>query len=111
MDYATRYPEALPLRTVDAKTVSVALMEVFSGIGIPQELLTDQGSNFLSVMMTQLFNLLGIKHLKTSPYHPQTDGMVERFNGSLKSMIQKKLRDGTRCYHTCCLHTEKCLML
>ena len=93
MDYATKYPEAVPLRRVDARSVADALTKIFSRLGIPGEILTDQGSNFMSSLMTEVFRMLGIHHIKTSPYHPQTDGMVEKFNGTLKNMIKKTTDD------------------
>ena len=60
-----------------------------SGMGIPAEVLSDRGANFLSSVMKTLFQMLGVAHIKTSPYHPQTDGMLERFHGTLKAMLRK----------------------
>ena len=87
MDFATRYPEAVPLRKIDADTVADALCQTFSRFGLPDELLSDRGSNFLSKVLTALLNMLKIAHLKTSPYHPQSNGMLERFHGTLKAML------------------------
>ncbi|XP_045546301.1 uncharacterized protein [Salmo salar] len=61
--------------------------------GIPDEILTDQGTNFTSRLMVQLHRQLGIKRLRTTPYHPQTDGLVERFNQTLKNMLRKFVAD------------------
>ena len=88
-DYATRYPEAIPLRSIDAEHVADELIKLFARVGIPQEILTDQGSNFMSQLLTELYKLLHIHSIRTSPYHPQTDGLVERFNQTLKSMLRK----------------------
>ena len=88
-DYATRYPEAIPLRSIDAGTVAEHLMQLFSRVGIPREILSDQGTNFMSQLLKELYNLLNITQIRTSPYHPQTDGLVERFNKTLKSMLRK----------------------
>ena len=71
-DYATRYPEAVPLRTTDAGTVAEHLIHLFSRVGIPKEILSDQGTNFMSQLLKELYNLLRISQLRTSPYHPQT---------------------------------------
>ena len=79
-DYTKRYPEALPLRAATAKAVAKELMLLFSRVGIAREVLTDQGSCFMSRVMRKLLSLLQIKRLWTSVYHPQTDGLVERFN-------------------------------
>ena len=90
-DYATRYPEAIPLRNVTARKVAEVLIELFARYGIPEEILTDQGSNFTSSLLGELYKLIGIKAIRTTPYHPQTDGLVERFNRTLKSMLRRVL--------------------
>ena len=88
-DYATRYPEAIPLRSIDAEHVAEELLKFFSRVGVPQEILTDQGSNFTSKLLAELYRLLKIQPIRTSPYHPQTDGLVERFNKTLKAMLRR----------------------
>ena len=88
-DYATRYPEAIPLKSIDAEHVAEKLVELFARVGIPREILTDQGSNFMSQLLVELYRLLHVKPIRTSPYHPQTDGLVERFNQTLNSMLRK----------------------
>uniref|UniRef100_A0A3B3HBU1 Gypsy retrotransposon integrase-like protein 1 n=1 Tax=Oryzias latipes TaxID=8090 RepID=A0A3B3HBU1_ORYLA len=88
-DYATRFPEAFPLRTIKTKAIINALVQLFSRVGVPSEILTDQGTNFTSNLMLLLHKELGIKGIRTTPYHPQTDGLVERFNQSLKQMLRK----------------------
>lgn len=88
-DYATRYPEAFPLRHIKARQIANCLLQVFSRVGIPKEVLTDQGTNFTSRSLRQVYSLLGIRGIKTTPYHPQTDGLVKRFNQTLKAMLRK----------------------
>ena len=88
-DYATRYPEAFPLKNIKARQVANCLVQLFSRVGVPREVLTDQGTNFLSTLLRQVYSLLGIKGIKTTPYHPQTDGLVERFNRTLKTMLRR----------------------
>ena len=89
----TRYPEAVPLRNISAKSVAQALFQVISRVGITKEILTDQGTSFMSRTLRELYELLGIRSIKTSVYHPQTVGLVERFNRTLKSMIRKFVHD------------------
>ena len=89
MDYATRYPKALPLRAATAKAVAKELMLPFSRVGIAREVLTDQGLCFMSRVMRKLLSLLQVKGLRTLVYHPQTDRLVERFNKTLKQMLKK----------------------
>ena len=93
VDYGTRYPEAVPLRSTDSAAVATALMGIFTGLGVPKEVLTDQGSNFLSSLIEELYRMLETLHLKTSPYHPQTNGAVEKFHGTLKHMLRKTTTD------------------
>lgn len=92
-DYATRFPEAFPLRTITAPSVLRALIQFFSRVGVPEEILTDQGTNFTSRLLHLFHKQLGISAIKTTPYHPQTDGLVERFNQTLKKMLRKFVDD------------------
>lgn len=88
-DYATRYPEAFPLRSIKARQVANCVIQLFSRVGIPKEVLTDCGTNFLSKLLQQVYKVLGVKGIKTTHYHPQTDGLVERYNQTLKTMLRK----------------------
>ena len=89
MDYATKWPEAFALRNVTTETIVNCIIKVTTRIGVPQELLTDNGSNFMSKVMKKYCSMTGIEQIRTSPYHPQTDGMVERFNATLKRLLRK----------------------
>ncbi|XP_061102960.1 uncharacterized protein LOC133131605 [Conger conger] len=91
LDYATRYPEAVPLRAATGKSVARELFLLFSRVGIAEEVLTDQGSCFMSGVMKEMCKLLHINQMRTSVYHPQTDGLVERFNKTLKMMMRKMI--------------------
>ena len=89
VDYATRYPEAVALRRIDTQTVAEALVDIYSRVGIPREVLTDKGGQFTSELMKEVSRLLSIRQMTTTPYHPACNGLVERFNGTLKSMLRK----------------------
>ena len=89
VDYGSRFPDAIPLKTTTRQDVAEALLEYFSQVGLPEEILTDRGSNFTSDLMEKLFQMLGICGVRTSAYHPQTDGMVERYNAMLKAGLKK----------------------
>ncbi|KAI2645182.1 Retrovirus-related Pol polyprotein [Labeo rohita] len=89
VDYATRYPEAVPLRRATSKAIARELFLLSSRVGLPSEILTDQGTPFMSRLMADLCRLLKVKQVRTSVYHPQTDGLVERFNQTLKQMLRK----------------------
>ena len=85
----TKYPEAIPLRRVDNETVLDAMLEIFSRHGLPKTILTDQGSVFISKLTSKLWETLGIHRVRTSPYHPQSDGALERWHACLKGMLKK----------------------
>ena len=80
--------EAFPIPNQEAITVADKLVDgVFMRFGIPSQLHSDQGSQFESRLMSEVRTLLGIQKSRTTPYHPQCDGMVERFNRTLLSML------------------------
>ena len=89
VDYATRYPEAVPLASIDTETVAEALVSIFSRVGIPHEVLTDMGTQYTSAVMKEVSRLLSFKQLVTTPYHPICNGLVERFNQTIKKMLMR----------------------
>eukprot|EP00079_Xenopus_tropicalis_P020074 XP_012810580.1 PREDICTED: uncharacterized protein LOC105945996 [Xenopus tropicalis] len=94
VDYATRYPEAVALRRIDAPAVADALIQIFSRVGFPSEILSDQGPQFMSQLLQCLWQRCGVTSLRSSPYHPQTNGLCERFNGTLKNMLRTFVEAG-----------------
>ena len=99
VDYATRYPEAVPLKKITTEAVAEALLDIYSRVGIPEEVLTDQGTQFMSECMQEVSRLLSIKGLTSTPYHPICNGLVERWNGTLKSMIKRLCQDQPKQWH------------
>uniref|UniRef100_A0A4W5NGU8 Gypsy retrotransposon integrase-like protein 1 n=1 Tax=Hucho hucho TaxID=62062 RepID=A0A4W5NGU8_9TELE len=89
MCMATRYPEAIPLRRITAPVVSKALIKFFSTFGLPKVVQTDQGTNFLSKLFKQVLKSLSVKHRVSSAYHPESQGALERWHQTLKSMLRK----------------------
>ena len=93
IDYVTKYAEAIPLPNQETETVARALEEIFAWHGMPAVVLTDQGCKYESKIIKSMCSLLGIEKRRTTPCHPQTDGLCERFNGTLKSLLKKVNRD------------------
>ncbi|XP_062610800.1 uncharacterized protein LOC134272595, partial [Saccostrea cucullata] len=89
VDYATRYPEAIALPNIETERVAEALMEMFSRIGVPREMLKDMGSQFTSSLMSEVSRLISLRQWTTTPYHPSCNGLVERFNGTRKQMLNR----------------------
>ena len=99
LDYATRYPEAVPLKNIDTETVVEALLDMYIRLGIPEEVLSDQGIQFVSSCMQEESRLLSINRLTSTPYHPICNGLVERFNGILKKMLRRLCSEQPRQWH------------
>ena len=85
----SKFPAAIPLKRVDNITVLDAMFEVFSCFGIPKVLLSDQGSVFTSHLTKLMCQQFQIKKIQTSPYHPQSDGALERWHACLKGMLKR----------------------
>lgn len=87
-EYLTKWVEAFPVPSIEAPVIARLLVdEIFTRHGAPRTLLFDRGSNFLSPLVTKVCRLLNTKKVNTTAYHPQTDGLVERFNNTLAEAI------------------------
>ena len=95
VDYLTKWPEVFAASDQTALTIAKLLVEeVVSRHGVPAELLSDRGKSFLSLLMQEVCSVLGVKKVNTTAYHPQTDGLVERFNRTLINMLAKRVEKG-----------------
>ncbi|CAF1023351.1 unnamed protein product [Rotaria magnacalcarata] len=89
-DYFTRYITAIALPNCTAVTTAQALFnEYFCKFGIPSIILSDQGTHFQNTLMANLQKLIGYNHIYSTSYHPQTNGVVERFNATFVAQIAK----------------------
>ena len=89
-DYFTKWAEAIPLPDQKASTTARALVNtVILRFGMPLTIHSDQGRNFESTVIKEVCNLLGITRTRTTPYHPQGDGLVERLNRTLINALSK----------------------
>ena len=87
-EYLTKWVEAFPVPSIEAPVIARLLVdEIFTRHGAPRTLLSDRGRNFLSSLVTEVCRLLNTKQVNTTAYHPQTDGLVERFNNTLAEAI------------------------
>lgn len=89
VDYFTRWAEAFAVSSLDTMTfVDCMINGVVSRHGIPERLLSDRGTNFVSALAKSFYETLGIKKSSGAAYHPQTQGLVERFNRTLISTLR-----------------------
>ena len=92
VDRFTRWPAAIPLTTTDAKTCARALVANWiTQFGVPADISSDRGPQFVSELWTLMAELLGIKLHRTTAYHPQANGLVERFHRHMKSALRARL--------------------
>jgi transposase InsO family protein len=90
VDYLTKWPEVYAVPNQTADTIARLLVEqIVARHGVPERLLSDRGPNFLSSLVEKVCQLLGTSKINTSGYHPQCDGLVEKFNSTLINMLAK----------------------
>ena len=103
-DLFTKWPFVFAVPDQKAERLAKLLVEeIIPCFGVPEALLSDRGTNLLSHLMRDICRMLGITKLNTTAYHPQCDGVVERFNRTLKTALRKHAaRFG--CQWDCFLH-------
>lgn len=89
LDLATRYPHAVPLRSISANIIVRALLDFCTHFGMPSTIQTDGASYFTGHKFNQALKEWGIRHRVSSPYHPQTQGAIERSHQTMKSILRK----------------------
>ena len=96
-DYFTKWVEAYPMPNMEAGTVAELFVSRFvCQFGVPDVLHTDQGRNFESALLKEVCQLLGVVKTRTTPYHPQSDGLVERFNSTLLNLLSMAVSENER---------------
>lgn len=91
IDRFTRWPEAYPLTDISAKSVAQAFVQNYiPRFGCPLKITTDQGSQFESKLFNELTTLLGAHHIRTTPFNPKANGILERFHRQLKEALRAR---------------------
>ncbi|GFR97974.1 Pol polyprotein [Elysia marginata] len=90
---SSRWPEAVPITNTSASECAKALIRHWvAHFGVPLDMTSDRGSQFTSAPWTEMNNQLGIQLHRTSAYHPQSNGLVERFHRTLKAALKTRLK-------------------
>ena len=109
VDYLTKWVEVFVTADQIALTIALTIAWLFaenviSRHGVPQELLSNRGANFLLSLIQEVCKVMGVHKLNTTAYYPQGDGLVERFNRTLTEMLLRRVeRTGTRRSPVFCL--------
>ena len=98
-DSCSRYPVAFPLRSLTAKSVCNALLQLFQTTGIPSVIKSDCATNFTSQLTRTFLSMLGCSPRFNVPGRPQQTGLCERLIGTLKNMVSKLAMDHPRAWH------------
>ena len=97
VDHFTKWAEAYPMKNQEAETGAEKLVDGFiTRFGVPRQIHTDQGKPFESKLFQELCQVLGIDKTRTTGFHPQSDGLVERFNRTLENMLSKFVSESQR---------------
>jgi transposase InsO family protein len=97
----SKWTECIPMGNMEARTVVHSIVEqVITRIGVPYIIHSNQGTLYESQLFAEMCKLFGIKKTRTTPYHPKSDGMAERFNKTLASMLRAYVDDHHRDWDT-----------
>ena len=92
-DHFTKFVQIYALKDTQASTIAHCLVEFMLKFGICDSILSDQGKNYQSLLLEAVYELLDVKQLRTTPYHPECDGLSERFIQTMKQMLMCYVND------------------
>ena len=108
VDYFTKWAEATAVEEADAQTVVRFIhTDIITRHGVPKEITSDRGTEFLNQLVEEFERTYKIKHIRTTAYHPQGNGQTERMNQTLKNILSKI----SKTYMTWDYHLESALFV
>ena len=99
IDQCSRWPEAVPIRNLHAKTICESLLWIFAHTGIPKILVADNASYNTAKLTEEFMRRLGVTPRFSTPFHPEGNAVIERYNAVIKGMIHHAIRSGTKEWH------------
>ena len=100
VDYFSRYPEVVQLRSTTSHAVIGALKAVFGRHGVPETLVSDNGPQYSSAEFAEFASAYGFKHSTSSPHYPQSNGLAERMVKTVKGLLRSHPTNPSRCSPT-----------
>ena len=94
VDAHSKWPEVISMSSTTAQSTIEVLRSLFSRYGLPEQLVSDNGAQFTSEEFTQFMKVNGIKHIRSAPYHPATNGLAERFVQTFKRAMKASEGEG-----------------
>ena len=94
IDYTLKFAAIHSCTDITSESILRWLDGLFCDFGLPEQIVTDNGRQFTSEKFENFLADRDIQHVRTTPYHPESNGLVERFNGVLKTGIQAFIREG-----------------
>jgi transposase InsO family protein len=92
-EYCTRFVDTYPLTSESAEEIATCVLSYICRHGAPKNILSDRGKQFLGNVFKVITTVFNIHKVNTSPYHPQTDGLTERFNQTMEQMLRSYASD------------------
>ena len=89
VDYMSKWVKAIVIPNNDTRVVVKFLKKIFTRLGVPRALISDEGSHFCNKQFESLLKRYGVHHRIATPYHPQTSGQVEVTNREIKKILEK----------------------
>ena len=99
VDNCTRWPAVYMLKSLTARSVCEALLDLFANVGVPNVIISDCGTNFTSQLTREMLSRLGCSPRFNTPGHPEASGLVERFNQTCKNMLSHVVHKHQRQWH------------
>jgi len=99
VDNCTRWPTVYALKSLSARAVCEALLDLFVNVGVPSKIISDNATNFSGQLTQELLLRLGCSPVFVTPGHPQASGLVERFNKTCKDMLHHVIQQHGRQWH------------
>ena len=99
IDNCTRWPSVYMMKSLTARSVCEALLDLFANVGVAKVIVSDRGTNFTSQLTRELLSRLGCSPRFNTPGHPEASGLVERFNQTCKNMLSHIVNKHQRQWH------------